>query len=153
MYANETILTLKDPRDPDPESGEEFPYNRVRVVGESPISHSHKGDWTGGDARGVILVPLSNFGANLDEPFGKCRELYDVESIPERTVVRETVRIIDSSTAEAGETPEEVFARLAPGKPSEAGERVRTSPLGDPGGPVNSDGPLTTPRRSRKNAA
>ena len=145
MYAVNTELTLKEQRPPDDETDEPFPYNKVRVIGQSPISHSHKGEWEGADAEGVILAPLTNFGANLDEPFGKCRLLYDVSFVPERTVpVNQPVRVIDSSTAEAGATPEEVFATEAPGKPREEG-RTRAwrseSPLGDVKNPAK-QGPL-----------
>jgi uncharacterized GH25 family protein len=133
MYANDTILKLKKQRKPDPETKEKFPYNQVRVIGQSPVSHVHKGDWTGADAEGVIIVPLTNFGSTLDEPFGKLRTLYEVESVPEVTVqVATQVRVIDSSTAAAGQTPEEVFAEKAPGVAPEPGQvRGRTSPLGD----------------------
>jgi hypothetical protein len=146
MYADNTILTLKVPHDPDPETDEEFAYNRVKVIGRSPISHAHKGKWTGAEAEGVILSPLSNFGGTLDEPFGKCVQLYDVESIPERTInVAQPIRVIDAQSGEAGPTPEEVFAREAPGvAPADGQIRGRTSPLGEPGGPATADGPLGT---------
>lgn len=144
MYEPDTILTLKEQREPDPETGEEFAYNKVKVINESPVSHTNKGDWQGVDARGVIIVPIANFGGTLDEPFGKLRELYDVESIPEHTApVEQPVRVINQGTASAGPTPEEVFAEKAPGKAPEEGQtRARTSPLGDPGGPAGKDGPL-----------
>jgi hypothetical protein len=146
MYADNTILTLKVQRDPDKETGEAFAYNQVKVIGRSPISHAHKGKWQGGDAEGVILSPLSNFGGTLDEPFGKCVQLYDVESIPERVInAPQPIRVIDAQSAEAGPTPEEIFAKEAPGAKPEAGQiRGRTSPLGEPGGPVDYDGPLGT---------
>jgi hypothetical protein len=145
MYAKDTILSLKTQRDPDKETGEEFPYNKVRVVGESPVSHAHKGTWEGAEAKGVIVVPLTNFGATLDEPFGKLRTMYDVSEIPEVIIEQPQIRVIDSSSAAAGATPEEVFADKAPGVPPEEGQtRGRTphSPLGEPGGPATSDGPL-----------
>jgi hypothetical protein len=145
MYADDTILKLKVQRDPDPETDEVFAYNQVRVVGESPVSHADKGNWKGEDARGVIIVPLANFGGTLDEPFGKIRTLYDVESIPEKVVneAAPQVRVINSATAEAGPTPEDVFKEKAPGKAPEPGQkRGRTSPLGEPGGPADFDGPL-----------
>lgn len=156
MYQADTILKLKEQRDPDPETGEEFPYNRVRVVGPSPIDGAVRpGEWSGGDAQGVILTPLTNFGATIDEPFGKLRALYDVEHIPEVLVpVQTQVRVIDSSTAAAGPTPEEVFAKEAPGVPPEPGQtRARTplSPLDDPR-PAANDGPLgpaPKPRRAK----
>lgn len=145
MYATDTVLTLKQQRDPDEETGEEFPYNKVRVIGVSPVSHQHKGDWTGQDAEGVIVTPLTNFGATLDEPFGKLRTLYEISEVPDVEVVTEVrVKVIDSSTAAAGETPEEVFAREAPGTAPEEGQiRARTprSPLGEMTNP-GSKGPL-----------
>lgn len=154
MYEPDTILVLKEQRDPDPETGEDFAYNRVRVVGESPVGHTHKGEWRGPDARGVIIVPLTNFGGTLDEPYGKLREMYDVESIPEKVVeVQTKVRIVNSSSQSAGPTPEEVFAKEAPGvAPEEGQSRGRTSPLGEPGGPASADGPLGKPASRRKKA-
>jgi len=147
MYEPETILALKEPRDPNPETNEDFAYNRVRVVGESPVSHAHKGDWEGADARGVILVPLTNFGGTLDEPFGKVRALYDVESIPVHEAPAEVpIKVINRTSAAAGPTPEEVFAQKAPGVTKEesraARKAARQSPLGEPGGPPEKDGPL-----------
>jgi len=146
MYTQDTILVLKEQRPNDPETDEAFAYNRVQVKGQSPISHAHKGKWTGGDAEGVILLPISNFGGVLDEPFGKVRSLYDVESVPERIINRVApIRIIDSSSAEAGRTPEEVFAEESPGvAPLPGQKRGRTAPLGPPGGPASADGPLAS---------
>jgi hypothetical protein len=144
MYEPNTILTLKEQRDPDEETNEPFAYNEVRVVGESPVSHADKGDWTGTDARGVIIVPLTNFGGTLDEPFGKLREIYDVTSVPEVEVdVVQKIRVVNATSAQAGPTPEEVFAAQAPGVAPEEGQvRGRTLPLGEPGGPADADGPL-----------
>lgn len=144
MYAKDTILVLKEQKGADTETGEEFPYNRVEVVGVSPVSHSHRGEWEGGSAEGVLLRPLTNFGATLDEPFGKLQTLYDVESIPDpnEVEVAQKIKIIDGTSAQAGPTPEEVFAEEAPGKAPEQGQkRARTSPLGD-APPPNSGGPL-----------
>lgn len=146
MYANDTILVLKDQRDPDPETGEEFPYNKVRVVGPSPIdSGVRASEWVGSSAAGVIITPLSNFGSTLDEPMGKLQALYDVESVPERIVEAPRIRVVDSSSAEAGPTPEEVFAKDAPGVAPEEGQtrgRTPISPLGEDPRPAASDGPL-----------
>jgi hypothetical protein len=145
MYEVDTILTLKEQREPDPETGEPFPYNEVRVVGESPISHGGSGEWSGAAATGVIVTPLTNFGATLDEPFGKLQALYDVKEIPDKVrPAQPTIKVIDSSTAAAGPTPEEVFAKDAPGTPPEEGQkrgRTPLSPLEDPR-PKASDGPL-----------
>jgi hypothetical protein len=145
MYERNTILTLKQPRDPDPETNEEFPYNRVRVVGPSPISHGGAGEWEGVNAAGVIITPESNFGATLDEPYGKLVALYDVSEIPEPLEIEAPkIRVINSTSQSAGPTPEEQFAVLAPGVAPEEGQRrgrTRPSPLDDPR-PAASDGPL-----------
>jgi hypothetical protein len=145
MYTPGTILTLKSPKDPDPETEEAFPYNEVEVVGPSPIDHggARGGDWEGASASGVIIKPLSNFGSTLDEPLGKLQALYEVTSVPETFVEAPKIRVIDSSSQSAGPTPEEVFAVEAPGEAPEEGQtRARTkpnveSPLEDPRKPVS----------------
>lgn len=133
MYAPNTILELKEPKSTEDKP---FAYDRVRVVGPSPVDAGVRpSSWTGGDAQGVIIEPLSEFGAFLDEPFGKLILLYKVIEEPKVEIDGpQKIRVIDSSTAAAGKTPEEVFATDAPGEPSKAGERVRTpiSPLEDP---------------------
>ena|SRR5688572_7917287 len=145
MYAKDTILTLKVQRPPDEETGEEFAYNTVRVIGESPVQHTSRGEYEGPDAKGVIIVPTANFGGTLDEAFGKLRQIYDVSEMPTTEIQAPSpIRVIDSSTAQAGPTPEEVFRDKAPGKPPEPGQtRARTpmSPLSDPG-PESAKGPL-----------
>lgn len=158
MYESGTILALKEPRPNDPETDEVFPYNRVRVIGASPVSHAAMSEWSGTAAQGVILTPLANFAGVLDEPLGKIQALYAVESTPVREMeVAPKVRIIDSSSAAAGPTPEEVFAIKAPGLPAEEGRTRRrtSSPLVDPR-PATDDGPLgkVPAKRGRKpNAA
>jgi hypothetical protein len=152
MYERDTILTLKEQRDPDPETGEEFAYNKVQVIGPSPVSHADKGDWTGSDAAGVIIVPLANFGGTLDEPFGKLRELYDVTEIPEFVAAQQPEALIRTKQGPPKPTPEDVFKAEAPGTPPEEGQtRARSKPLGDPGGPANVNGPLG-PAPSRNKA-
>lgn len=148
MYEQDTILVLKEQyqRPPDEETGEEFAYNRVRVVGPSPIDHGiANAEWEGPNGQGVIITPLTNFGATLDEPYGKLAALYDVEFVPETVIeVQPTIRVINSTSNSAGPTPEEQFAAEAPGvAPEEGQRRGRTpiSPLEDPR-PRPSDGPL-----------
>jgi hypothetical protein len=159
LYKTGTILVLKEQRGPeqkvDPISGapkmkvrrnhktgevvetdkpdmQDFPYNRVMVCGQSPVRRGGEG-WEGSDAVEVIIQPLSDFGGNLAEPFGKLKTIYDVESIPTDEVPREqVVKIIDRNSNEAGPTPEEVFADAAPGVPPAEGlKRGRTSPFDD----------------------
>lgn len=162
MYTIDTVLKLKNPKTVgtpavgDPASEDYVPaspdykpfaYDRVRVIGESPISYAgplSQGQWQGGDARGVVIEPLIEFGANLDEPFGKLQALYEVESVPERVIEETKIVVRDAtSTTDMGPTPEQAFATKAPGEPSVNGERVRTpiSPLEDPR-EVDAGGPL-----------
>jgi hypothetical protein len=123
MFKAGTILTLKVQREADPETGEEFPYNRVRVIGSSPISHpgEKKADgtpkWVGQDADGCIIEPLSTFAGNLDEPYGKLKKLYDVEFVPPEVEVVREVRIKVQQPEDMGPTPEDVFAEQAAGDP------------------------------------
>lgn len=144
MYEPGTILELKEQRPNDEETNEPFPYNRVRVIGESPINHSAgaESEWEGAAGAGVLLAAESNFGATLDEPLGKLQAIYDVVSVPE-TLVDQTpqIRVIQSTTASAGPTPEEVFAKEAPSDPDaprrpgdikRAKEAAAASPLEDP---------------------
>ena len=141
MYTPGTILELKQQREPDEETGEDFPYNRVTVIGASPVDHggARGGDWSGSEAVGVILQPITNFGANLDEPLGKVQALYDVVEVPETVIEQPKIRVINATTAEAGDTPEQVFAREAPGEPDPEGGRKRT--------PLVVDSPLEDPRK------
>lgn len=141
MYAPDTILTLKEQRSTD---DKQFAYDRVRVVGQSPVSHtSESAKYSGEDAKGVIITPLTEFAGNLDEPFGKVRKLYDVESEPVyEEEVKTTVRRVDATTRAAGPTPEDIFAEQAagdPNKPRRPGSP--TSPLVDPSPPSDA-GPL-----------
>lgn len=144
MYESDTILALKEQRPNDPETDEPFAYNEVKVIGESPVSHADKGDWTGDDARGVIIVPLSNFGGTLDEPFGKLRQIYDVKSAPVVEVgVEPKIRVYDGTKSSPDRpTPEQVFQTEAPGVAPEPGQKRARTPLGPPGGPEDFHGPL-----------
>lgn len=117
MYKPETILTLKNQKDPDPETGEEFPYNRVKVVGPSPVGGGPGTKWEGADAHGVIITPLSAFGSVLDEPFGKLRSLYEVTELPPPDEIVREVRIPVLQPEDLGPTPEQFFAEHAPGDP------------------------------------
>lgn len=121
MYAPDTILTLKKPRSTDDEA---FPYDRVKVIGQSPVNHGLRSEqWAGNNGQGVIVTPLTDFASTIDEPYGKLQRLYDVESMPEVEVpVVGTVNI--KSQEEAGPSPEDVFASVA----EERGEDARSAP-------------------------
>lgn len=102
MYKPGTILVLKDPQSkPD----EPFPYDRVRVIGPSPISYSASSSWDGVGAQGVVISPVEHFDATIDEPYGKLLEVYTIESEPEAQPIIQGQVI----HVEEGPTPEDVF--------------------------------------------
>lgn len=164
MYTPDTILELKEQKFIDAEGrarplsefkgkkDEEptlFPYNRVKVIGQSPIDHGHSGQgWQGTDAYGVIIQPISDFAANLDEPLGKLNRLYNVAIEPDDDEVPNVVasdRGFNQVPASRRvlPTPEEIlrgerdpYDTHMPARPS--GNTLTTSPLDevDPGDPA-----------------
>ena len=144
MYAPGTILVLKKQKPPTVlegkgEDGEDieidFPYNRVKVINQSPINHGGiaSAEWIGANGQGVIITPLSAHGSTIDEPYGRLQELYDVESIPEQEFdAQPKIRVIESNSGSAGPTPEEQFAAAAEAagqKKSETRVKTPLSPL------------------------
>jgi hypothetical protein len=126
MYVPDTILVLKEQR-PDGPDGP-FPYNRVRVVNQSPINHAESSEWTGANGQGVIVQPAGDgFGTNLDEPYGKLVELYDVESIPAPAeLTAPVIRVMKPN--DLGPSPEEVFARAAEAEGDTGNRRTKPKP-------------------------
>lgn len=113
MYENGTILKRREPvEDPD------YAYNFLEVVGESPMTYANTAEWTGAEARGVIVQATfdpdnedgaSPFAPTLDEPVGKLNELYEIVSVPELIVPTEqTIK-----RAPVLPTPEEAFKEQA----------------------------------------
>ncbi len=140
MYEPETILTLKEPRGTEDEP---FPYDRVKVIGQSPINHGTASEeWAGANGQGVIIEPLTSFGSTLDEPFGKIQELYTIESVPPPVEVVPPKVLTPESL---GASPEEVFAAEADKQGQDARraapkKRKLPSPLGEskkPSGPLD----------------
>ena len=139
MYAPGTKLKLVKPRS-KPKKGDQeaeiFPYDEIRVVGVSPVSHAHKGEWEGPDAVGVIIEPLTDFAGNLDEPFGKLRSLYQVtEEVPFEAPTATRV-FTEEVAVPHNKSPEEQFAEAIPPGTQKSPTRVRTphgddSPLGN----------------------
>lgn len=108
MFTRGTILVLKEPKSTDEAT---FPYDRVRVLGASVVSRSNVlGEWEGVDAQGVVIEPLTEFAGNLDEPYGRLKRLYKIESEPEPVDQNIRVEVIPAHTRQAGLTPEEAFA-------------------------------------------
>ena len=163
MYEPGTILELKEQRPPTTVEGPEveiidkngkptgkfkreqveqpFPYNRVRVLGPSPIVYSRqrgseapdREPYVGPDAQGVIIQPESAFAMTLDEPYGKLRRLYDITELPEIVVEQPRVVVHRGPSALPGPTPEEVFSGSSP-EPVDAPRTAKapSSPLEDP---------------------
>lgn len=136
MYAPGTILKLREPRPPitqiegEEEVEIEFPFNVVRVIGPSPVSHASGDGWSGQGASGVIIEPLASFDTNLDEPFGKLMDLYEVVSEPEPVEIDSKVRVV--RPGELGPSPEDRFAaeqREAGIKKSETRVPTQMNPL------------------------
>lgn len=141
MYQAGTILELKEPHE-----DEEFPYNRVEVVGPSPVDHGHAvgGGWEGANGQGVIIVPLTAFGATLDEPLGKLMALYNVAEVPSNEIVQQTIKRYDAHSSAAGPTPEEVFKESEKDTPLSPRQKRQAaqSPLEDPRPRASESGPL-----------
>lgn len=82
MYEPGTILRLREPQGTDKSP---YPYDLVKVVGQSPIQHSRPDantPFAGMDAVGYIITPVAEFGPTLDKPYGELAEVYDIESYP-----------------------------------------------------------------------
>jgi hypothetical protein len=112
MYEPGTILVAKNPK------GEDYAFDRVRVIGPSPIHHGQAsmGEWVGSDGSGVLVEPLSAFSANIDEPFGKLQAMYDIESVPAEQVLE----VKPVTVLRPGPSPEEFFAAEAAKEPKRA---------------------------------
>jgi hypothetical protein len=109
MFTRNTVLVLKEPKST---KDAPFPYDRVRVLGPSPVHRpSATGEWEGADAQGVIIQPVDEFAGNLDEPYGRLKRLYKIESEPEPVDQNIRVEVIPAHTRQAGLTPEEAFAQ------------------------------------------
>lgn len=120
MYAPDTILVRKEPfPEPDPKgktdearAGHEMaPFNRIRVIGPSPVQMSGAlAEWQGGQSAGVLVQPHMAFGPTVDRPLGELQRDYDVEFVPERSLeLSQKIRVIDAHSGEAGPSPEDVF--------------------------------------------
>lgn len=118
MYAPETILERSEPYDEDDPRAA---YNEVKVIGPSPITHAGPmaAIWaaTPGGAQGVILQPTgrTGFAGTVDLPMAQCQEDYIVTEEPEIAEVEVGIKVrqYSATTAQAGRTPEEVFAAEA----------------------------------------
>lgn len=84
MHPPGTILALRAPIGTDEKP---YPYDRVVVIGTSPVQHLTEAKWKGQDATSIVIQPVDSFGGNVDKPLGEINELYEVESYPETNQV------------------------------------------------------------------
>lgn len=110
MYEPGTILAMREPQSTDDTP---YPYDRVQVVGQSPVQHvSASGSvWAGADATGYIVRPLTDFAPTVDKPFGQLQELYEIESYPLDPVTQEPIRPENNPRNQP--SPEQLLARAA----------------------------------------
>lgn len=115
MYEPGTILQLRELQSTDDKV---YPYDRVKVVGQSPVQHvsSSGSAWAGADATGYIITPLEEFAPTLDKPYGQLEELYEIEAWPTDPVTGEPL------TPEANPrnvpTPEQILRKAAAEQPA-----------------------------------
>lgn len=110
MYEPGTILALKEPQSTDDFN---YPYDRVKVVGQSPVQHATASGsvWAGADATGYIITPLTDFAPTVDKPFGELSEQYEIESFPLDPITQEPIR--PENNPQNRPSPEQLLARAA----------------------------------------
>lgn len=120
MYEPGTILALREPQSNEDTT---YPYDRVKVVGQSPVQHvtASGSVWAGADATGFIITPLTDFAPTLDKPLGQLQELYEIEEYPEDPITGEP--ITPESNPRNAPSPEQILAREA-GAPRPQRERT-----------------------------
>jgi hypothetical protein len=114
MYHTGTILKLREPQSTDEKP---YAYDRVKVVGQSPVQHvSDSGSlWAGADATGIIIQPLTEYAPTIDKPAGQLEELYYVESYPLDPITQEP--LTPENTSPYAPTPEQVLRKAAQDDP------------------------------------
>jgi len=119
MFEPGTILALREPQSTDDEI---YPYDRVLVVGQSPVHHvsDSGGAFAGADAMGFIVRPLAEFAPTVDKPMGLLNELYEVEAYPTDPTTGEPLR--PENNPRNLPTPEQQLSKAA-----KEGGQVRTS--------------------------
>jgi len=140
MYEPGTILALKEPQSTEETT---YPYDRVKVVGQSPVQHATASGsvWAGADATGYIITPLEDFGPTVDKPFGQLQELYDIEAYPLDPVTQEP--ITPENNPRNQPSPEQLLARAAKDGP--------TAPTRKPAG-QHVQGDTITPEQALRTA-
>lgn len=123
MYEPGTILALREPQSTEDAT---YPYDRVKVVGQSPVHHvtASGSVWAGADATGFVITPLSDFAPTLDKPLGQLMELYEVEEYPNDPATG--LPITPESNPRNAPSPEQALARAAAEQGEPRPQRERT---------------------------
>jgi hypothetical protein len=102
-FPTDTILMRREPKDD--------PFDRLKVVGVSPIRTARAGEWAGETGNDVIVEALTEFASPGTFPDSVLEREYDVESMPELV----TTQVIDprSRPRVSQLTPEESLRRQA----------------------------------------
>lgn len=111
MFESGTILALREPQSTKEEP---YPYDKVCVVGQSPVQHATAGTsaFAGQDAVGYILRPAGKeFGPVIDRPFGEINELYRIESYPTDPTTGQELK--PENFPPGMPSPEQVFSEAA----------------------------------------
>lgn len=105
MYTAGTILKRNKPFSKDEEW---FPYNEVKVIGNSPVKEQGQpSEWAGQLGTQVSISPVT-FGGVVDRPFGELQRDYEVVSIPDPPRVP-TPHRTGPPPAANGPSPEDKF--------------------------------------------
>jgi hypothetical protein len=127
MFEPGTILRLREPQSTDDKP---YPYDLVKVIGQSPIQHSRPdadSPFAGQDAVGYVITPAGDaFGPTLDKPYGELAEHYEIEAYPTDPVTGEDIK--PENNPRNVPSPEQVFAKLAREQAAEP-RRPRTPAL------------------------
>jgi hypothetical protein len=123
VYTPDTILERKEPK--------ENAYDKVRVVGPSPISFSAtRGEWGGRGAQdGVIIEPVEEHDSTIDVPLGQLQELYSVVSEGEPLGIQPTFEPPKRVDTRMLKSPEDVFAEAEKAKPPVRGAEEEVAPV------------------------
>lgn len=133
MYERGTILELKERRSTKDNL---FPYDEVEVVGASPVTKQISSEWNGSNGQGVIITPLTEFAATIEEPFGKLQVIYKVKALPDEREELTQARVRDIPERQLGDSPEETFAKTSKNEEKSRAarpkkEKAKPSPLND----------------------
>lgn len=154
MFEPGTILALREPQSTEDET---YPYDRVLVVGQSPVHHATASGspFAGADATGFIIRPLEEFAPTVDKPLGLINELYEIEAYPTDPTTGEPLR--PENNPRNLPTPEQALRRAAESAPDAPAPRVSLPSVQDnmksPEQVLREAGPQPKPRGRPKKAS